>query len=546
YGQGQLDPSNACRVCDTATSRTAFSPNDGARCDDGLFCTDNDTCAAGACAGAPRSCDDGVSCNGTESCNETAGRCDAGTTTCGADEVCDASADACVPSCTGCVIGGVCYGEGQLDPSNPCRVCRRATSATAFSANDGASCDDGLFCTVADTCSAGACSGSARDCSDGVACTGVESCDETADRCAAGTPTCASGRVCNAATDTCVLTCASGTVPCGSVCTSTNNDPSNCGGCGMVCPGGPGATAVCAAGACRLLCDADRLDCTASAGCETDALTDRNHCGFCGNACTVGQSCDAGRCVGPSVLRNPISGSNSSDFTRGSIYNGVSVDPTNGRVYWWPSYLGSAITEYTSVANFIANTGGRTINLPVGYDGTYHAALNGLLYYNESATNNIVAVRASDAALVSRVPLAGAGFRNQSHWNWGGYSDICLYTDVGGALYAIWAPPAGNITVSRLDPSTLAVLQSRTIPRVKISSGFGFVAAGRVYIGQTYNQPNIVGVLDFASGVYDAAYTNSLTPVSGDYVAFVMWEPASNTLFEVTNTHVLIYPSALQ
>ncbi|MCC6876291.1 MAG: hypothetical protein IT378_18430, partial [Sandaracinaceae bacterium] len=345
---------------------------------------------------------------------------------------------------------------------------------------------------------------------------------------------------------TCELTCASGTVPCGSVCTSTDNDPSNCGSCGTVCPGGPSATAVCAAGACALVCAGGRLDCTASAGCETDPSSDRNHCGFCGNACGAGQSCDAGRCVGPSVLRSPISGTNTSDFTRGTTYNGISVDPTNGRVYWWPSYLGSAITEYTSVANFIANTGGRTINLPAGYDGTYHAALNGLLYYNESGTNNIVAVRATAAALVSRVPLAGAGFRNQSHWNWGGYSDIDLYTDVGGALYAIWAPPAGNITVSRLDPSTLAVLQSRTIPRVKTNSGFGFIAAGRVYIGQTYNQPNIIGVLDFTSGVYDATYTNSLTPVSGDYVAFVMWEPASNTLFEVTNAHVLIYPNALQ
>ncbi|MET0384732.1 MAG: hypothetical protein ABW321_02175 [Polyangiales bacterium] len=47
----------------------------------------------------------------------------------------------------------------------------------------GAACDDGLFCTSGDTCSASkVCAGAARSCSDGLDCT-ADSCDEGADRC---------------------------------------------------------------------------------------------------------------------------------------------------------------------------------------------------------------------------------------------------------------------------------------------------------------------------------------------------------------------------
>ncbi len=256
YGNGQLDPLNPCRVCNTAASTTVFVNNDGAICDDGLFCTVNDTCSGGACSGSSRSCDDGVACNGSESCNETTDRCAAGTTTCGADMLCDVQTDSCVVTCTGCVIGGVCYGAGQLDPLDSCKVCNPGVSTTAFTDNDGATCDDGLFCTVGDTCSGGTCSGTARDCSDRVACNGAETCNEATDRCDAGTATCGTNMLCDTTTDTCTQICDHGTV-CGTSCVDTNNDPNNCGGCGNspavgdhVCPASGGLPPACSGGVC--------------------------------------------------------------------------------------------------------------------------------------------------------------------------------------------------------------------------------------------------------------------------------------------------------
>jgi hypothetical protein len=209
YGDQQVDPLDPCHVCDVATSRSAWSDNDGATCDDGLFCTTGESCSAGTCGGgSARACDDGVACNGTETCDDSADSCALGVTACGANEICDVGTDACIAACTGCVIGGTCYGEGQRDPANPCQACVTASSRSDWTVTTGASCDDGLFCTAVDTCSAeGACGGTARECGDDVDCNGVETCDETADRCAAGTPTCAAGLVCDTTADACTITC---------------------------------------------------------------------------------------------------------------------------------------------------------------------------------------------------------------------------------------------------------------------------------------------------------------------------------------------------
>lgn len=59
------------------------------------------------------------------------------------------------------------------------------------------------------------------------------------------------------------------------------------------------------------------------------------------------------------------------------------------------------------------------------------------------------------------------------------------------------------------------------------------------------NSPSIVGVLDFATGVYDPTYTNSLSSYTPEYIVFVSWDPGSNTLFELTQGRVLVYPSAI-
>jgi hypothetical protein len=209
YPEGSVNPGNPCQWCASASSKLAWSNHDGAVCDDGLFCTGADSCSAGQCTvHAGSGCDDKVACNGVETCNETAKRCAAGTSTCTAGQVCDITTNACVAACAGCTVAGVCYPDGVANPTNACQWCATASSKTAWSNHDGAACDDGLFCTGADSCSAGQCSVHAGSgCDDKIGCNGVETCNETTKRCVAGTSTCTGTQVCDIASNSCVGGC---------------------------------------------------------------------------------------------------------------------------------------------------------------------------------------------------------------------------------------------------------------------------------------------------------------------------------------------------
>ncbi|XYH96597.1 hypothetical protein ACMHYB_53945 [Sorangium sp. So ce1128] len=117
----------------------------------------------------------------------------------------------------------------------------------------------------------------------------------------------------------------------------------SCGACGVRCadPGGEGAAALCAAGACTIACDPGRADCDGDAGngCEARLLEDEGHCGACGVTCSG--ACDRGTCDAtvlagelplPTFLRMDASGlywsnQGSGDAADGSV---MRLDPGGG------------------------------------------------------------------------------------------------------------------------------------------------------------------------------------------------------------------------
>ena len=156
--------------CDVDTAEYAFFQAqftgemagclEGAPCDDGSACTVNDVCMGNVCIGEPidATCDDGAYCNGAERCDVVAG--------CVAGDPVDCS---------------------SLDDTCNAGFCNETTdTCITLPANEGGQCDDGLFCSVGEQCAGGACvSGAARDCSaqDGECLVGV--CDEADDVCIA-------------------------------------------------------------------------------------------------------------------------------------------------------------------------------------------------------------------------------------------------------------------------------------------------------------------------------------------------------------------------
>ncbi len=152
YNDGARESNATCSVCDADTIQTRWTRAPaGTTCDDGNICTSNDACSGDSftCAGTPFSCDDRLAC----------------------------TADACLANgtCSNtlqagfCLIEGQCYANGAANPENPCLVCNAAVPGGWSLAPAGTSCDDGELCTSNDTCTFGACVGTAYSC-DGIGC----------------------------------------------------------------------------------------------------------------------------------------------------------------------------------------------------------------------------------------------------------------------------------------------------------------------------------------------------------------------------------------
>ncbi|GMV40584.1 MAG: hypothetical protein AMXMBFR64_23000 [Myxococcales bacterium] len=357
-GEADLcDDGNPCTTdsCDAGTC--VHDPIAAGACSDGDACTTLDECQDGVCVGGPAPvCDDGEpctddACNSATGCTYTpnANPCDDGDP-CTKDDACGEGT--CLPGpldeekcgcsvdsdCAALEDGDYCNGTLYCDQSQPTPVCAVDPSSVVLCdaskdslcekkacdpasgvclstpIGDGTDCDDGNECTQGDVCSGGACKGVIVICDDGNPCT-TDSCDAqlgctsavSTDACDDGNP-CTTNDVCNnGACGGSPLIC-SDTNPC----TKDQCDPEI--GCTFLptdapCDDGNPCTAadVCSGGTCQgtttTLCN-DNNPCTDD-GCDPGVgcvfANNANPCDD-GSACTVGDACAGGKCVGTAPL----------------------------------------------------------------------------------------------------------------------------------------------------------------------------------------------------------------------------------------------------
>jgi hypothetical protein len=174
--------------------------NEFGACDDGLFCTENESCTGGVCGGgAPKVCPGADACH-VGLCDEVAKSC---TVTPGNDGAQCSDGDPCTLTAT--CSGGACLQQTQKDCSflnDTCSVgvCDPKLGCVKKAQADGTACDDGLYCTVNDACKAGVCSGQPNTCAPpGDVCL-IGTCDEGQKKCVAvpgnDGAKCASGNPC--------------------------------------------------------------------------------------------------------------------------------------------------------------------------------------------------------------------------------------------------------------------------------------------------------------------------------------------------------------
>lgn len=128
YIPASCDDENVCTTdsCNPLASGgigACSNTNNSLACDDGAFCTENDICGGGSCAGSVRDCDDDNSCT-NDACNETI--------------------DACTYSVIG-AVGSACDDNDVCTGSTTCNVSGQCAGGTTIN------CSDGIACT-ADTC----------------------------------------------------------------------------------------------------------------------------------------------------------------------------------------------------------------------------------------------------------------------------------------------------------------------------------------------------------------------------------------------------------
>ncbi|NOS99969.1 MAG: hypothetical protein HOP29_05025 [Phycisphaerales bacterium] len=268
-----LDGQCTVGVCNPATGTCqANSTNEGAPCNDGLICTQNDSCNGGNCVGATipgcQPCGTALDCNDGNPCTD--GACPAGVC------VYTNNAAPCSDSipCTenDVCAGGVCTGTAidcsSLDDVCDIGVCNPVTGACQTQAsNEGGACDDNVPCTINDVCTNGTCQGTNRDCS--------------------GLNTICRVGVCNPVTGVCQTLPINEGGACNDSNVCTQNDACNngvCTGSGVDCSS---LNNQCLVGVCN----------PANGMCET---TPGNEGGTCNDAqiCTTGDACNAGNCVG--------------------------------------------------------------------------------------------------------------------------------------------------------------------------------------------------------------------------------------------------------
>jgi hypothetical protein len=219
---GTASTTNSCLVCDPLSSSTDWTIRVNASCDDGDFCTENDSCNALAqCEGTDVQCDDEPgTCGANRSCDPANGQCieqfPGNSTTCDDGEACT-NADRCdgaggcsgtpivcndnltctVDTCNGgiceyalsssyCKIDNTCVLDGTSNSSNVCQYCNRASDAYNWSPkpNTVKCTDDGEFCNGDEYCNgSGQCEGQGNPCSGISGACAVATCDETNNTC---------------------------------------------------------------------------------------------------------------------------------------------------------------------------------------------------------------------------------------------------------------------------------------------------------------------------------------------------------------------------
>ena len=155
-GQFEALTGQPCQQCIPDQSQIGWSFATNVPCDDGDFCTVNDTCSdAAVCIGAAKTCEDGNPCT-ANTCDPIDGKCLSLSQTGACDDGLNCTLD------TLCIDGECTGGTLECDDENPCIEDLCTETVEGFECDytakaDDTPCEDGNKCTSQEKCIGGNC-----------------------------------------------------------------------------------------------------------------------------------------------------------------------------------------------------------------------------------------------------------------------------------------------------------------------------------------------------------------------------------------------------
>ncbi|NXP22869.1 OLFL1 protein, partial [Scytalopus superciliaris] len=160
------------------------------------------------------------------------------------------------------------------------------------------------------------------------------------------------------------------------------------------------------------------------------------------------------------------------------------------KIYLLNGSANNVILEFANIMAFMENNqtlNARRVTLPFPWEGTGHVIYQGFLFYHRyGSLNEIIKFNIQRRKVAGQMLLPGAG--RIPAYQLSPHTKLDLAIDEQG-LWAIHAEPetGGNIVITKIDPTTLAVEHSWDTPCNSQDAEAAFMACNTLYV--VYNSP---------------------------------------------------------
>lgn len=180
-------------------------------------------------------------------------------------------------------------------------------------------------------------------------------------------------------------------------------------------------------------------------------------------------------------------------------------------------------------------------------DGSGAVVRNNYMYYNEYNTNNMVKVDVSTDAVVLRKTLPNAAYNNRFSYAGVAWQDMDFAEDESG-LWVIYSTEdsTGNIVISKLNETTLTVLDTWQTRQYKPSVSSAFIICGVLYATRPINTRKEEIFYTFDTNTGKEGRTSVIIDKMLETIQSINYSPIDQKLYMYNDAYLVRYDTVFQ